>query len=375
MNTETQKLLAQLLLQGKLPQDPLVPEWLSGNAYSGPYRMLEPVGSPNVYPDADEVRGAYQPSPGMLPSLGIPPRDPSVPPLQPNMAYRSPVGGPNMDMDADEVRGGYQPSPGMLPQGPSAPPPMMNPNPMAQPSYRPPVDGSVPPLDPDLMRDALRGTYDDASRFDDARAVRTADAGGMETYLSGDDVGKIKTPAAVETAALSIKHALMALNDGFDDYSRIISEGGPGTMPGAQKDAVAVQRRAIQMQMKELYNLGVLNGPDLALMDEMLFNPSSLGARILDIATGKWEGGNIDNRVERNISQLRDILMDMAAPKLREFGLSVDEIAQMRRPTAGAAKAGDGGIPQIFIDSLPSGEDAKRVWDAMTAEEKALFNG
>lgn len=238
MNTETQKLLAQLLLQGKLPQDPQVPEWLSG----GPYTMLDPIGSVGVDPDHNgQPRGAYQPSPDLSmyaaadmalgqaprmtegrPNLNDPAARRGVPPWQRklhSLGYhiedkqdamgtamsraQRPGEGPsqrdtamsNADAIMDYMReqslilDRFRPELAQNPAGAT-----YMPAPMAQPSYRPPVDGSVPPLDPDLMYDALRGTYDDASRFDDARAVQTADAGAF----SPDRIAEEGPPPSAE---------------------------------------------------------------------------------------------------------------------------------------------------------------------------------
>jgi hypothetical protein len=154
MDPEIQKALVQLLLQGKLPPDPQTP-----------------------YSIVDRATPAQTPTDltGFMPGGGVPVAGPGAM-RRPNSTF---TGAGSLAQPAIAPNAGMMPSPGMLPQGPSAPPPMSNPNPMAQPSYRPPVGGSVPPLDPDLMRDALRGTYDESSRFDDSRATRVADVGGL----------------------------------------------------------------------------------------------------------------------------------------------------------------------------------------------------
>jgi hypothetical protein len=65
------------------------------------------------------------------------------------------------------------------------------------------------------------------------------------------------------------------LDKELESYGNLIKEGGvsivPGTVERARYDTA---RRNIQLQMKELYNLGVLNGPDLGLMNQMLVDPT-----------------------------------------------------------------------------------------------------
>lgn len=55
-----------------------------------------------------------------------------------------------------------------------------------------------------------------------------------------------------------------------------------GGWPGKRKDELATAHRDLQMQMKELYNLGVLNGPDLMLMDQILLDPTSIMGNVKD---------------------------------------------------------------------------------------------
>lgn len=69
--------------------------------------------------------------------------------------------------------------------------------------------------------------------------------------------------------------AQKTLDKELEDYGTLIKKGGVSFLPGtAERTQVDTSRRNIQLQMKELYNLGVLNGPDLMLMDQMLVDPA-----------------------------------------------------------------------------------------------------
>ena len=158
------------------------------------------------------------------------------------------------------------------------------------------------------------------------------EGGSGQDYLQGGDISAISKRAGNDTAALDIKHALMSFMEGLDDYQRIYRDGGGAMMPGPQKDRLGVQRTALQMQMKTLYELGALQGPDMALLERMMaFDPTAVGANVADMLGL----ANMDDRFDTNIGQLRDIMMDMAAPKLREYGISADEVSRLRRPTEG----------------------------------------
>lgn len=154
--------------------------------------------------------------------------------------------------------------------------------------------------------------------------------GTGDDYMQGGDVKAIKKGAGNNTAALKIKHSLMSFMEGLDDYESIYGKSGGAVVPGADKDKLSTQRRALQMQMKELYNLGVLNGPDLDLLNEMMVDPTAIGPNVLNFLGVS----DLDERVRANVAHIRDIMKDLAAPQLREYGISVDDIASKRRPAA-----------------------------------------
>lgn len=170
--------------------------------------------------------------------------------------------------------------------------------------------------------------------FDDMRMLQGG--GGMgeidgqqgADYLQGEDISRIEKRAGNDTDALKIKHSLMSVMESLDDYDRIFASGGGAIMPGVQRDKLRKQRTAIQMQMKDLYNLGALQGPDMALLDSLMVDPTAFGTNAADMIGL----ADLDERFKSNTAQLRDILKDLAAPRLREYGISVDDIAPLRRP-------------------------------------------
>ena len=56
-------------------------------------------------------------------------------------------------------------------------------------------------------------------------------------------------------------------------YEELVDKYGVELTPGVGRDQLVTVRQGIMLQLKELFNLGVLNGPDLALMENMLWNP------------------------------------------------------------------------------------------------------
>lgn len=58
--------------------------------------------------------------------------------------------------------------------------------------------------------------------------------------------------------------------------AEIDATGGPTVMPGKNKLTLGAAHTNLLMEMKELYNLGVLNGPDLVLMEKVLIDPTAI---------------------------------------------------------------------------------------------------
>lgn len=63
--------------------------------------------------------------------------------------------------------------------------------------------------------------------------------------------------------------------DSFGRYRGLLERHGVELMPGADKLALSGAYQDLLLEMKELYNLGVLNGPDLEIMQKVLKDPTA----------------------------------------------------------------------------------------------------
>jgi hypothetical protein len=122
--------------------------------------------------------------------------------------------------------------------------------------------------------------------------------------------------------------AIQTLNSELDSYAEMVGQTGNAYMPGQTRDAVAAKRRNIQLQMKELYNLGVLNGPDLALMDQMLYDaaPNDVTSMVGGVATSVGgalgaDGMNPANRARANADTLKAQFKKLLEDKRAALGV------------------------------------------------------
>lgn len=155
--------------------------------------------------------------------------------------------------------------------------------------------------------------------------------------------GSMNVPQNVRAAGIQADQSYTQLSKALDDYADLVdgkllpdgSTDGSGTgrvaIPGVDMDKVLGARRGIQLQLKELFNLGVLNGPDLALMDTMLFDPN------VSIDPRTWSNAiNTGSRARSSVANLKEQLRDIRNSKTRVIGM--DDIGPDGKPIPGTGQ-------------------------------------
>ena len=176
-------------------------------------------------------------------------------------------------------------------------------------------------FDPNLMEGIgvdPRGMFgQEDARFDDANAYQVADMSNVPPAGAGE---KSKLNATAR--------AFQGMMKSLQDYESVFKEGGSTMWPGARKDTLDTAHRDLQMQMKELYNLGVLNGPDLDLMNQILLSPTSIGGNIMD-AVGI---ADMEKRIPENIENVRRMMLNRATPGLQQIGINPQDLLPKTAP-------------------------------------------
>jgi hypothetical protein len=188
----------------------------------------------------------------------------------------------------------------------------------------------------------------------EARALAAAyDAAGqrsevLETAITAAE-RQGQVPEALRTRALQADSSYRILAGALQDYTRLIERTGVTMLPGQESDAVRLARTNILLQLKELYNLGVLNGPDLSLMESMVYDPS-VGI------SGMGPGGVIPG-----ISGFSNLFTNPAERARAMSTRLLGELLRIRNNTASLA-----GLPPIGAGSGPgSGSGQGRVDDPL----------
>jgi hypothetical protein len=77
------------------------------------------------------------------------------------------------------------------------------------------------------------------------------------------------------------------VNSSIQNYISKLKEHGAQVIPSGNKLTLQTAYRDLLLEMKELYNLGVLNGPDLMIMEQVMIDPTSIRASVYEAFGGK----------------------------------------------------------------------------------------
>jgi hypothetical protein len=170
-----------------------------------------------------------------------------------------------------------------------------------------------------------------------------------------------KPPEAIRTNAIKADQAYRNLSTALNDYEGLVKRIGAtgATLPGQGSDAVMQARTNIMLQLKELYNLGVLNGPDYELMQNMIPDPSiGITGRgpwgLLPTPTGvpNLLPGNAAARTSQGVARLREMLRTIRNNALGAAGMQPQGGQQQRVRTYNPAtgELEDGGFSIRRLD-------------------------
>lgn len=105
------------------------------------------------------------------------------------------------------------------------------------------------------------------------QAPTVAEDGLSITPLNGNGQSRddLKNLKAATTGFDRIEQSLNA-------YEKLVSELGAEIWPGEGQNRLKTAYTDFQMELKELFNLGVLNGPDLSILSKALTDPTTLAS-------------------------------------------------------------------------------------------------
>ena len=141
--------------------------------------------------------------------------------------------------------------------------------------------------------------------------------------------GSDKDPAVKSQSELKkLDLVSRKVSGALDRYEAQFSRTGAKVVPDAEKMALNTAYKDLMLQLKELFNLGVLNGPDLQIMEEYVQNPTTGLALFYEAIGGKKGFENqiklVRDKVQSEIQINREVLMGESPS-----GLTPEEEAEL----------------------------------------------
>jgi len=140
------------------------------------------------------------------------------------------------------------------------------------------------------------------------------------------DISQFRKPSeSQEKQVIGVQNTRNAIGEFRDELSNFTRLD---TLKPTERARIETKYRNMLMQAKEAYNLGVLNGPDLAILEQIIYNPTSMkgvvvGNKAIDAQASELDRimGNIKSTVQARggaVPQTTSIISKTAPPGVRQ---------------------------------------------------------
>lgn len=166
-------------------------------------------------------------------------------------------------------------------------------------------------------------------------------------------------PQTIVTNAQKIDRAYNTLSGAIGDYKALIGRTGMTYAPGQDTNDVRQSRQNILLIGKELFNLGVLNGGDERVLNDLIYNPEVS-------ATNPGQAiSTLYHAAKGDVAQQAGHSLDGLLAKIKQNRDSAVKgiLPDAGGPAGGFGGGGNGDIPQSFIDSGGTPDEWQHVED------------
>lgn len=140
------------------------------------------------------------------------------------------------------------------------------------------------------------------------------------------DVSQFRKPSeSQEKQVIGVQNTRNAIDEFRNELSNFTRLD---TLKPTERARIETKYRNMLMQAKEAYNLGVLNGPDLAILEQIIYNPTSMkgvvvGKEAIDAQASELDRimGNIKSTVQARggaVPQTTSVISKTAPPGVRQ---------------------------------------------------------
>lgn len=220
------------------------------------------------------------------------------------------------------------------------------------PVQKPEAERNIDPNSPAGIAAAAAKARAAAKAAAEFGVVPTIGAGGEQVYTRraqapGERVPQGGGNRTGQGSIIQRTQALGNVRDALDRFENTLATTGSTITPGVEKSTLQTDYENLQLQLKELYNLGVLNGPDLMLMRRIVNDPASLTGRALALGSAEEQTA----RTQAQVAKMREVL-----------GGFEKRLAEIK----------PGGVPAAKGNKPPWAEDIPdEEWNAYLASKQA----
>jgi hypothetical protein len=140
------------------------------------------------------------------------------------------------------------------------------------------------------------------------------------------DISQFRKPSeSQEKQVIGVQNTRNAIGEFRNELSNFTRLD---TLKPTERARIETKYRNMLMQAKEAYNLGVLNGPDLAILEQIIYNPTSMkgvvvGKKAIDAQASELDRimGNIKSTVQARggaVPQTTSVISKTAPPGVRQ---------------------------------------------------------
>jgi len=140
------------------------------------------------------------------------------------------------------------------------------------------------------------------------------------------DISQFRKPSeSQEKQVIGVQNTRNAIGEFRNELSNFTRLD---TLKPTERARIETKYRNMLMQAKEAYNLGVLNGPDLAILEQIIYNPTSMkgvvvGKEAIDAQASELDRimGNIKSTVQARggaVPQTTSVISKTAPPGVRQ---------------------------------------------------------
>ena len=165
--------------------------------------------------------------------------------------------------------------------------------------------------------------------------------------------------------AIKAKQTFDSLNTQLDKYGALLDRVGSEVVPGKDRDELMNRQTQLLLDLKELNNLGVLNGPDEQILRRLLIDPTTPTNLLRDAFSFLTGGDTVGERARANVEVLREQAADKVRSQQPQQPLAPPQTAATKSSHSQRAKSMGLSMEDVEYTAKQRGLSVQQVLDML----------